>query len=148
MINTTSIKEVDLIYKAIHEEDNNNDDLDVLLFSVKQSRNNNLLISKPKIDNFYKKTVFIFMYFLDWRAKQPMVVYLNWKLPVESLAFSYIFYNGIEGTWRPLKRSPLTLSEYCRIRSLSYDITSVDRAYIFILYCEKVSYLYNFIYYI
>ena len=67
-----------------------------------------------------------------------MKIFLNSNIPVESLAFSYIFYNGIDGTWKPLGQSSITFPEYCKIRSLSYDITSIDKAYIFILFCEKV----------
>lgn len=69
-----------------------------------------------------------------------MVAYLSDGIPVESLAFPYIFYMGREGTWRPLaKDCPLTLSEYARIRCLCYDsVASLDRAYILSLYCEKV----------
>lgn len=76
----------------------------------------------------------------DWRAGRPMVVYLSDGLPVESLAFPYIFFNAKDGTWRPYGQDcSLTLSEYARIRCLCYDsVASLDRSYIFGLYCEKV----------
>lgn len=67
-----------------------------------------------------------------------MKVFLNSLLPVESLAFPYIFYNGPSGTWRPLGKSSVSFAQYCKLRSLSYGLTSVDRTYIFILFCEKV----------
>lgn len=84
-----------------------------------------------------------------------MVLYLKDKIPVESLAFPYLFYEGgkgkmlqyiyifmfffFQGTWKPLRGCSISLAEYTRIRSLCYDsVASLDRSYIFTLYCEKV----------
>lgn len=116
--NAEDIKTVENIYTALRGLGDIADNEDMLLIEVNHGENDYLT------ENYNSDTV------SKWQAKSPMTVFMSSKLPVECLAFPYIFWKGEAGTYgNPDEKSNnMYFTDYVRIRTNSYDgITNLCR---------------------
>lgn len=97
----TTLTELEAIYKALRGQGDAADNDDVML------------IETAEVDYQYSK-----QFLIDWRAKTAMVCFIGDRIPVESLAFPYIFWRGGDGTFGNNKNITLLMSfaEYVKIR--------------------------------